>query len=140
MSGRRRSAKLQQASQGPSKLRFREALKPELEEGAIEAEVVEARRLESLAETRAYGPTGRKVQKSARGPSVVWCASCGKPILGVPGDTCSECSAPPPMHWTPEHQPQEATIPSIVERPLRTQPREALSRMGPTWQPPERSR
>jgi hypothetical protein len=132
--------RVQPTSQGPSKFRFREELKPALEPGAIEGDEIEARRSESLAETNAYGAPGRAVKRPTRGPSVVWCAGCGKPILGVPGDRCEVCSAPPPIHWAPERQPVETTTPSLAERPLHAQPRETLSRMGPTWEPPTHSR
>src|ERR1039458_2504320 len=129
MSGHGRRSRVQTTSQGPSKFPFREKLKPALEPGAIEADEIEARRRASLAETRAFGASGRAVRGPTRGPSVVSLARGGKPVIGAPGDRCPACSAAPPMHWVPEQQPVEPTTPTLTERPLRAQPCGSVSRM-----------
>jgi hypothetical protein len=131
---RRRRSPVQQTSQGRSKLTHSEKLKIALEPGALEFEAVEEERSKSAAETRMYGSIGTPVKARASGPSVVYCSVCSKPMIGAPGSTCESCvAATPKLRWAPEREKLESTVPASTPRHLTPQPREALSRLKPTW-------
>lgn len=131
---RRRRSPVQQTSQGRSKLTHSEQLKPALEPGALEFEAIEKERAETAAETRTYGASGKPVRPRASGPSVVLCAVCSKPMMGSPGATCESCTAAiPKLQWAPEPEPREVSTPMSSVHHLTAQPRDALSRLKPSW-------
>lgn len=135
MSHRRRSP-VQQTSQGRSKFRHAEPLKEQLEPGDLELDAVERKRAETARETRTFGSAGKPVHSRRLGVSVVYCAGCNKAILGNPGDRCETCSRAADPRWVQVTEPEQPTAAKPRSTPhLIPQPREVLSRMGPTWKP-----